>query len=728
MSEEASHGLGLEAKYSCLICHKRKVKCDRGRPCSNCARNNVECEYRAPPPPKRRKRNTEIDLVEKLRKYEHLLKKQGIQLDEDGNLVDGDDNDLLQSSDTEERSSKRPSLQPPAISKPKSQSRTESSFKREEGTLVADAGKARYLESSLWVTLTDSLPNSNSRNLLHSDQPENGTEDDSSQSATGQNQPNAILFGKTRGPDPIDAFPRPEHVLILWRHFLSNVDPLIKMTHTPTVEKLVQLSCQNVHSLSRNNLTLLFAIFLNAATSMDNDVIEAKLGQTRSSLSRKLAIATERCFVRAGLLQTTDLTLLTAFLIYLYATRNQADVHITWTLVGVSARIAQRIGLHRHNVDGLKPFEIEMRRRVWRQLLILDWATSELAGTSCFVQFAPSWWTMTNPKNVNDSDLNPNMTEMPVDRIGATDMIFCMLRCEFGNFFSVMKGGDDYRTASDKTEPTSSDVDHYIDEVEKRIEHKFLRFCDPINPLHVMITVVSRAAICSMRIRTHHQSRVGDNAKPFTPEDHSRLFQLSLKALQYDNLIMNTPSLKGYHWHVRDFFQFHPLIYLLVAIRKNRVGEEVEEAWHLIDQTYTNRPELAERKKGLHVAVGSLAIQAWDTREAELKRRGQVVHIPSCISKLRASDPSKRTMPVPNQTVPVIPPLPQQNQSSVQQFAWNQNQPPQNVFSDPNQWDIGNYWAQFENLMVNPDFPAAVDSGMNTFPFNTMEGYFMPTK
>lgn len=42
--------------YSCVVCHNRKVKCDRKEPCSNCSKANVECIYRPPPPPRRRKR------------------------------------------------------------------------------------------------------------------------------------------------------------------------------------------------------------------------------------------------------------------------------------------------------------------------------------------------------------------------------------------------------------------------------------------------------------------------------------------------------------------------------------------------------------------------------------------------------------------------------------------------------------------------------------------------
>ena len=42
--------------FSCVVCHNRKVKCDRNEPCRNCAKAQIDCIYRVPPPPRRRKR------------------------------------------------------------------------------------------------------------------------------------------------------------------------------------------------------------------------------------------------------------------------------------------------------------------------------------------------------------------------------------------------------------------------------------------------------------------------------------------------------------------------------------------------------------------------------------------------------------------------------------------------------------------------------------------------
>lgn len=47
--------------FSCVVCHKRKVKCDRREPCANCEKAHIDCIYRPPPPPRRRKRERGAD-------------------------------------------------------------------------------------------------------------------------------------------------------------------------------------------------------------------------------------------------------------------------------------------------------------------------------------------------------------------------------------------------------------------------------------------------------------------------------------------------------------------------------------------------------------------------------------------------------------------------------------------------------------------------------------------
>lgn len=46
-----------QQEYSCILCKQRKVRCDRGNPCSGCVRAGVVCEPGVRQPYKRRKRN-----------------------------------------------------------------------------------------------------------------------------------------------------------------------------------------------------------------------------------------------------------------------------------------------------------------------------------------------------------------------------------------------------------------------------------------------------------------------------------------------------------------------------------------------------------------------------------------------------------------------------------------------------------------------------------------------
>lgn len=71
--------------HSCVLCQQRKVKCDKQKPsCGNCIKARAECIPSAPTQPRRRKRKlAETDLVDRLRKYEHLLKTHGIKIEDE---------------------------------------------------------------------------------------------------------------------------------------------------------------------------------------------------------------------------------------------------------------------------------------------------------------------------------------------------------------------------------------------------------------------------------------------------------------------------------------------------------------------------------------------------------------------------------------------------------------------------------------------------------------------
>ena len=65
---------------SCVLCQQRKVRCNREFPCFNCTRAGVQC-IPANGARQRRRRFPERELLERLRRYEALLRQNNIPFD-----------------------------------------------------------------------------------------------------------------------------------------------------------------------------------------------------------------------------------------------------------------------------------------------------------------------------------------------------------------------------------------------------------------------------------------------------------------------------------------------------------------------------------------------------------------------------------------------------------------------------------------------------------------------
>jgi hypothetical protein len=109
------------------------------------------------------------------------------------------------------------------------------------------------------------------------------------------------------------------------------------------------------------------------------------------------------------------------------------DARVVWILSGLAQRVAQRIGLH-HDGEKLKlpPFETEIRRRLWWQIIILEGFSQKVAGTGTGTTVLMGNVKM--PSNLNDSDLFPGIKELPQESDRATDMMFFLIRCYVGDF------------------------------------------------------------------------------------------------------------------------------------------------------------------------------------------------------------------------------------------------------------------------------------------------------
>jgi hypothetical protein len=171
-----------------------------------------------------------------------------------------------------------------------------------------------------------------------------------------------FIFGLSSSSiDMLSLHPPPEHLPIYWKIYKENVDPLVKVIHAPSMEPTILKSRDCLDKIHRGLEALLFAIYYGAVTSMWPEECRTLFGEEKTDLLVRYRFGIEQALARADFLQTDEMIVLQAFVIFLICLRRNDDARVIWTLTGLIVRMAQTLGLHR---DGshfeLPPFAIEM--------------------------------------------------------------------------------------------------------------------------------------------------------------------------------------------------------------------------------------------------------------------------------------------------------------------------------------------------------------------------------
>ena len=104
----------------------------------------------------------------------------------------------------------------------------------------------------------------------------------------------------------------------LWQVYLDNVDPLLKVTHAPTLQRQVIDAASNRRELKPAFEALLFSIYCVALKSMAlEDDIDAIFGASKSDLLVRFQWGCQKALLKCGFLQSKDRDCLTALFLYL---------------------------------------------------------------------------------------------------------------------------------------------------------------------------------------------------------------------------------------------------------------------------------------------------------------------------------------------------------------------------------------------------------------------------
>lgn len=276
-----------------------------------------------------------------------------------------------------------------------------------------------------------------------------------------------------------------------------------------------------------------------------------------------------------------------------------------------------------------------MRRRLWWQFAFFDERTANLCGSRPSLDLQGD---TRPPLNINDSDLSPGMTHPPKERSEITEMAFCMTKFQVGDF--LRRTIPLHPMSIDGLRRSSMSLlckDEVINKLQDSLEQRFLRHCDPLQPLHLLCSIFCRIAICKLRLSVHNPFPHGEQGVSTPQSESDLIFDNGMKVIGYGIMLYSAPNLRRYQWFLGANFVWDSFIYTLIELRHRKTGRRVDHAWTQIAQLFQNIPQvLTESGNPLYAAVGIWTLKVWE--ECSAAREGVALSkTPDFINQLRCN-------------------------------------------------------------------------------------------
>ncbi|GAW19256.1 hypothetical protein ANO14919_087410 [Xylariales sp. No.14919] len=594
-----------------------------------CNRNDILCEFPQPKTERRKRRKppavsststssaaTDVSMAARLDRYESILKALGINIEPTETLG------LLQARAVTSSPIRHVGAYDDYVSS------TDMTYMAMNGRLVGNGNQSCFVDNNVNTSILPSGPIDYKVGDARSGTGRTGTGAD------------GLALYLSPGTGRIrDLYPSQHQFSLLWQTYLDNIQPITMILHVPSASIQLAEATKSPDCTSRDSEVLLFAVMASALVSITDDECQRKLCEERSTLLSRYRLGCEMALVNAKFLTSPNFAVLQAYTVYLSVVSVGGEPFEIWNLAGIAKRNALRLGLHQE-IPGLTPFEVEMRRRLWLQINTYDVISAELEG----LHWPEFNYEIIAPSAVNDSDLCHTTKTPPTERTGATDMIYCNLRCKILNF---MVGSNSKINLCDSPgQPWTSAVkkcsrverENAILELEKEMELGFLRYCDILNPVHVLTTTMARLTVSKLRFMMLDSGHMNQLAV----EDKELMLSAALRVLEYENITYSQPSMRGFLWHTGQGFHWPCLIRILEHLPQGiPYGEQAEKSWEQIRMSYELRPGLLQIQKHnfpLLTRINQLTLEAWRVREARAFQDSRTIAVPAYITALREQE------------------------------------------------------------------------------------------
>ncbi|KAL7927243.1 fungal-specific transcription factor domain-containing protein [Trichoderma austrokoningii] len=672
---------------SCVTCRRRKVRCDKQMPCSNCRRALIPCAFPAPGRAPRQHRPKdpnappkptslrEVELVKRLKKLEGIVEELSgqIEVEAAGRASSTGNSPSNEGSPTAQRP-KSSSLGAFAsglvdfgdnhATGEVSESRKMRESRKQLGRLVLSdsKGTARYISSGFWSKLNDELDAIREETQKLTDEDADDSEfeesppiDSPATAATGTsssyNHQSFVLGHPSLDVNLKNYHPLPSHATFLWSVYRETVDPLLKIIHVPIMDALLRDTRGSPEKLAPGHESLVFAVYFAAIVALEDGEVQTNFGATKEEMLVQYRYATEQSLAKANFLNTSELAVVQALTLFLLVVRRYDESRFTWSMTALLVRIAQGLGIHRDGTNfGLSPFEIEQRRRVWWAILTLDFRASEEMGTDLLV--ADGDFDTQFPTNLNDADFSPASATIPAAREGRSETAITLVRFEVCAMSRRIREASGENNSSSRVESdTVAEKERMLVELYQKIEDKFLRHLNKeVDILYWVAAMISRIIMSKMCLIIYQPMLFPGSNQELTEEIRERIYIAAIEIIEYNHKLNTDPRCKQYRWLFRTYTNWSAIAYILVETCRRPWTPLVQRGWEAVNGYDKDVAENVKRADHavVFLPLRKLFIRARRYQESEVARlRGDPEEARRLDLAERVNPPRARFDPLP---------------------------------------------------------------------------------
>lgn len=599
---------------SCLECRRRKLKCDKLHPCTNCTKFSRDCAFLAPTlDSQSQKKLTEIK--EKMGSLERTLQQDVARRDRARRAKASDNQDLSTKLPGQEDTSsddgvvpddeKGLEMTPLAVA----DAAYENDADDEMLDLGVRVGKMRMTErlgGFFRPKLSEELarmirdPGNDHRNseekAARLPMTPQSTESFLEPGPTYLAPNSSFILGDVgRRRSLMDFLPPKEAADSLVGHYFHRVHTIAKVVHRSTFQLQYDNFWTNVLmgiEPAASAQALVFAVLFAAAVSLSEAEISSIFSRSKRAVVTNFQTGTEVALGKAQFLRTSRIETLQALVIYLIPMCRSEISRAHSVLVGTAIRLGECMGLHRDPgmTYNMPAIECQTRRTLWFQLCLLDLRTVEAQGPRPGIR--RDEYDTQFPLNIDDGDLvlaEPKETER-----AWTDMTFSRMRFECNEMHRVIWVD---RLRLEKKQISITHVMGKIESFRRAMEAKYLPIFDERVPIQRLAKLVMDILLLRMHIMVLH--RYHNSVTTRIPDRLRQVILTSGTQQMEDAVAVETdPELAPWRWYAGAYQQWQTAFLLLVEVFVYPMRREADRIWNIIDYVFEPDRSLSRTQKG----------------------------------------------------------------------------------------------------------------------------------